>query len=50
LEDLGLEGKIILKYALMKQSKAWVGLIWLGKGVSGILVERGNETYGAMNC
>ena len=50
LEDLGVGGRIILKYLLMKQSKVWIGLIWLRIRVSGILCEHGNENCGAVSC
>jgi len=50
LEDLGVDGRIILKYLLMKQSEAWIGLIWLRIRISGILCEHGNETCGEVKC
>jgi hypothetical protein len=35
LENLGVDGRIILKRALNKQdARAWIGCIWLGKETS----------------
>ena len=50
LEGLGVGGRIILKYLLMKQSKAWIELIWLRIGISDILFEHCNGAWGAINC
>jgi hypothetical protein len=38
LEDLGIDGKIILKLILRKQGgKVWTGFVWLRIGTSGEL-------------
>jgi hypothetical protein len=39
LEDLGVDGKIILEWILEKQGgKVWIGCIWLRIGTSGGLL------------
>jgi hypothetical protein len=38
LEDLGIDGKIILELILGKQVKGWAGCIWQGMGTSGRLL------------
>ena len=50
LEDPGIDGGLKLKYLLTKHSKAWIGLIWLRLGISGIFCEHGNESCGTVNC
>ena len=36
LEELGVDGRIILQWALKKWDvRAWIGIIWLKKRISG---------------
>ena len=37
LEDLSLDGRIILKWMLQKQGEEWTGFIWLSLGKTGRL-------------
>jgi hypothetical protein len=49
LKDLGIDGRIILKWILNKlDGKAWTGLIWL-KIVAGAC-EHSNEPSGSIKC
>jgi hypothetical protein len=38
LEDLGVDGRIILKLGFKKWEEAWTGLIWLRIGTGGGLL------------
>jgi hypothetical protein len=39
LEDVGLDGRIILKYILKKQDeRAWTGFTWFRMGRNGVLL------------
>jgi hypothetical protein len=52
LEDLGVDGKIILKLIFRKwDGDAWIGLLWLriGTGDGGVC-ECGNEPSGSVKC
>jgi hypothetical protein len=47
LEDLGVDGRIILKLIMKKSvGSAWAGLIWLGAG----FCESGNKPLGTVKC
>jgi hypothetical protein len=37
LEDLSLDGTVILKWMLQKQGEEWTGFIWLSLGKTGWL-------------
>jgi len=51
LEDLGLDGRIILKWFFKKwDGEAWTGLIWLRIGTGGGCFECGNEYSGSIKC
>jgi len=48
LEDVGVEGKIILRWIFSKWDvEAWIGLIWLRIG---LLCTRVNEPSGSINA
>jgi len=50
LEDLGVDGTIILKWILRKwDEEAWTGLNWLRIGTGGSC-ECGNEPSGSIIC
>jgi hypothetical protein len=38
LEDLGLDGRMIIKFDVKQNGIAWTGLIWLRTGTSGGLL------------
>jgi len=51
LENLGVEGGIILKWALEKwEGKAWTGLIWFRTGTGCRLLWMQCETSGSIKC
>jgi hypothetical protein len=51
LEDLGVAGKIILKWFFKKwDGEAWTGLMWLRIGTGGGLFEWGNKHSGSIKC
>jgi hypothetical protein len=53
LEDLGVDGRIILKWIFNKwDGVAWAGLIWLRIGTGGGrgACECGNEPSGSIKC
>ena len=35
LEDLSLDGRVILRWMLQKQGEEWTGFIWLSAGKTG---------------
>jgi hypothetical protein len=45
LEDLRIDGRIILKQIFRKSDEAWSGLIWLRVGTGG-----GNESSDSITC
>ena len=51
LEDLGVDGGVILKWILKKwDGEAWTGLLWLRIGTGGGRCECGNEPSGSVEC
>jgi hypothetical protein len=48
LEDLGLDGRVILKLFLNRCK--WTVLMWLRIGAGGRCCEDSNETSGFINC
>jgi len=43
LEELGVDGRIIIKWILRKHGNAWIGFIWLSTGTDrGMVYEKGN--------
>jgi hypothetical protein len=51
LEDLGVEGRIILKWIFRKWDReAWTGLIWLRIVTGGGHFECGNGPSGYIKC
>jgi hypothetical protein len=50
LGNLGVYGRIILKWILKIERSAWTGFIWLRFGTGGGFFENGNEPSGPMKC
>lgn len=43
MEELGVDGRIILKWTVRKYGNAWIEIIWLSTGTDrGLLREKGN--------
>jgi hypothetical protein len=50
LEDLGMDGRIILRMIFRKWDRVWIELIWFRKGQVAGTCKRGNETLGCIKC
>jgi hypothetical protein len=51
LEDMSLDGKIILEWILGKQGgRMWTGCIWIRIGINRGSCEHGNEPSGFIIC
>ena len=50
-EDLGVDGRIILKWTFKKQNgRAWIGFIWKRTGTMAGCCEHDNEPPGSIIC
>jgi len=47
-EDLGLDGRIILKWVIKKWGRAWTTLIWLRTGQVAGFCKCGNKLLGSI--
>jgi hypothetical protein len=47
LEDLGVDGKVILKCFLRNGMRAWNGLMWLSIGTGGELLQGQRRKFGS---
>ena len=51
LEDLGIDGRRILKWILKKENgSVWTELMWLRTGTMAGCFENGNESVGSIKC
>jgi hypothetical protein len=50
LEDLGVDGRVILKWVLKKQGGAWTRLIWVRIGQVMGCCKCGNEPSSSIKC